>query len=110
MPNKEDMTIYDLYELITETVATKEDLKAFATKEDLNLFRSEVDGRFTKIEGKLDRLEDELLDIKESLRRLENKVQEDGNAFAREIQELKHRIEALETVLLQQKQKNLQPA
>jgi len=88
--------------------ATKEDLKAFATKEDLKNGFREVDNQLSAIRVELFGMRKELEDIKLSLKKLEDKTQEDDDAMIFEIEKLKQRVTVLERALVLAKQ--MQPA
>jgi len=107
MVAKEDLKAFATKEDL-KAFATKEDLKAFATKEDLKNGFREVDNQLSAIRVELFGMRKELEDIKLSLKKLEDKTQEDDDAMIFEIEKLKQRVTVLERALVLAKQ--MQPA
>src|SRR3989338_7787638 len=91
---KEDLKAFATKEDL-KAFATKEDLKAFATKEDLKNGFREVDNQLSAIRVELFGMRKELEDIKLSLKKLEDKTQEDDDAMIFEIEKLKQRVTVL---------------
>ena len=100
--------LHFICETIGTTMVAKEDLKAFATKEDLKNGFREVDNQLSAIRVELFGMRKELEDIKLSLKKLEDKTQEDDDAMIFEIEKLKQRVTVLERALVLAKQ--MQPA
>lgn len=93
MPNGE-VTTDEIMEFLQEHVVTKEDLRETEKR---------LDGRMDRLENRMDHLEAELAlihqdlsDIKARLDRLEKRTKEDADASAREVTELRKRVEHLE--------------
>ncbi len=104
-------TVAELFEFLQENMATKDDLKNYATKDDLKNFATKDDLKnfATKddLENNIEKLRlemqagfrmvhNELDDIKASLKRLEQKTQEDDDALLLEVSNLKKRVKVLE--------------
>src|SRR3989338_6702609 len=107
MVAKEDLKAFATKEDL-KAFEKKEDLKAFATKEDLKNGFREVDNQLSAIRVELFGMRKELEDIKLSLKKLEDKTQEDDDAMIFEIEKLKQRVTVLERALVLAKQ--MQPA
>ncbi|MBI5022825.1 MAG: hypothetical protein HZC05_01495 [Candidatus Magasanikbacteria bacterium] len=100
--------LHFICETMGTTMVTKDDLKAFATKEEMKNGFKEVESQLSAIRMELAGMRRELDDIKLSLKKLENKTQEDDNAMIFEIEELKKRVAVLERELVKARQ--MQPA
>ena len=93
---QEGTTIDDVMAFLQEHMLTKEDAKQFATKEDVAQLRFDMDQRFAEINVRLGGVEQELKDINRRLTALEKRVHEDGNVYAREVIDLRRRVDILE--------------
>lgn len=66
---EKQMTIEGLADMISRTMASKEDLKGLATKEDLNIglknLEQRMNGRFDHVDARLDTIEHDISDLPE---------------------------------------------
>ncbi len=85
----EETTFKELKEFLEETMVTKDDLKDLVTKDDIRVLRDEL---ISEING----IKVELEDIKQSLDRLEKRTRQDADAEAKDILDLKRRVDELE--------------
>jgi|SRR3989338_5332556 len=84
--------IADFFGFVRDTVATKEDLKAFATKEDLERGLSEIRADLRSIDDRLTRLEMRVAALAKG-------STEDIDALANDYISIRRRLEALEETL-----------
>lgn len=88
---------------LNDTVATKEDLKAFATKDDLSQLHDEMRGEFidvrykmTDIHTSISVLDGKVDQIQVDLGRLNKRDEEDIKALGNDVFSLKKRVSSLE--------------
>jgi chromosome segregation ATPase len=72
-------------------------LEQMATKEDLR----RVEDRLDSIDSKIAKIQSDLEDIKRDLERLEKRTKEDADVAAKDILELRQRVESLEEKIKQ---------
>ncbi len=113
MTKTTDQKLDELLEILTfvkDNGATQESLDSFKLETENNFEKvenrfKEVDDNFSDLKTQLTSMQLELDDIKASLKKLEEKTQEDDNAQVKDIVNLKVRVEKLE-----KKIKQLQPS
>lgn len=102
-----DPTIHDVLRAI-QSFSGDMDKKFEELQQEMRNGFARVDRRFDSIEARLDRVENELIDIKASIEKLEKRTREDSDAGAKDFLTLKNRVAKLEQQLqaLQMKQMN----
>ncbi|MBI4427186.1 MAG: hypothetical protein HY569_01735 [Candidatus Magasanikbacteria bacterium] len=96
----------ELLHFICETVATKDELGEL--KKKMNERFDVTDSQLSGIKVELVSIGKDLEEIKSSLKKLEDKTQEDDDAMISEIEKLKQRVAVLERELVKVRQ--MQPA
>src|SRR3989344_8317480 len=91
--------IADFFGFVRDTVATKEDLKAFATKEDLRGLERKMDDGFGEIRTELRSIDDRLTRLEMHVAALAKGSTEDIDALANDYIPIRRRLEVLEEVL-----------
>lgn len=86
---EKEITTNELMEFLQEHMVTKGDIKNMATKADIESLETKMDAGFRMIS-------EELEEIKARLTKLEKRTLEDADAAAKDVLELRQRVEALE--------------
>lgn len=103
MTDNHEVTMNELMEFLQENVATKGDLEGLRTELRTEMqtgffqLRTEMEQGFSHVNTRFDSIDRELEGIKDRLTRLEQKVHEEGNMYAREVVGLDRRVDLLET-------------
>ena len=101
---EKETTTNEIMEFLQENMVTKGDLKNelnnFATKEDLSALEKRFDRKIDALDNKLTielrSISNDLDEIKTRLTKLEKRTLEDADAAAKDVLELRQRIDALE--------------
>lgn len=109
---KIDDRFTEMMSFLAETVATKEDLKAFATKEDLKAFATKEDLQnvetslekkmedgFSSIRSELKWIKEKLIELEERIARLEKRTNEDTRAVAIDVITLRKELDMLKKAM-----------
>lgn len=95
---KKETTLNEVMEFLQENMVTKQEfnetMKGFTTKQDFDEFRTEITGELRMIRNELE-------EIKKRLNILEKRTIEDADAAAKDVVELRRRVENLEKQIKQ---------
>ena len=96
MAKEKEVTTNEIMEFLQENMVTKAEAKNFATKDDFRILEKRIDALDNKLTIELRAIHNDLDEIKVRLTKLEKRTLEDADAAAKDVLELRNRVEMLE--------------
>ena len=100
MAKEKEITTNEIIEFLQENMVTKAEAKNFVTKDDLRALEKKIDRKIDALDNKftieLRSIHNDLGEIKMRLTKLEKRTIEDADAAAKDVLELRNRVDMLE--------------